>query len=155
MLHRCQRRRCLDCGLIFGGIPAPPAVALLVHLLDEFEEFAQIIGALRYVSGPYLVALAMMGLIHEDDDCGAVDQRRMIDKAAKDMCTEHSFQRPEALNERRQRRISIRDDPRGMSRIVKHVAKLGFEENAAAIGEIPRGLLRVSIAFKAEFSVAR
>ncbi|VUX55008.1 protein of unknown function [uncultured Woeseiaceae bacterium] len=157
MGHSRDRRRCLGHGLICGRVPAPPAIALLVHLLDEFKEFAQIIGALRHIGGPDLLTAAMMGLVHEGDHGRAVGQRRMIDEAAEDMRAEHSLRtcfylRPEALNEGRERRIGIRDRPRGVSRVVKHIAELGFEEDAAAIGEVARGLLRVSIGFKPALS---
>lgn len=50
MGHGGERGRCLGRGLILGCVPAPPAIAFPVHLLDEFEEFAQIIGALRPTS---------------------------------------------------------------------------------------------------------
>src|SRR5260221_10299819 len=139
--------------LAAGRVPASPAIALLVHLLDELEDYPQVIGALRHVGCPDLLAATMMGLVHENDHRRAVGQRLIIDEAAEHMCAEHALrtrfhQCPEALDKARERRIGIGDSPRGMSRVVKHVTKLRFEENAAAIREVTRRLLRVSVGFK-------
>ena len=99
-----------------------------------------------------------MGLVHEDDHGGTVGHRRMIDETAENMRAKHSVrtcfhQRPEALDKGRERRIGIGDGPRGVGRIVKHVAELGFEEDAAAIGKVARRLLCVSIGFKPGFAL--
>jgi hypothetical protein len=64
--------------LILGSVPTPPAIAFLVHLLDEFEEVAQIIGTLRHVGGPDLLAPAVMCLVHQDGHRRPVTQQIRI-----------------------------------------------------------------------------
>ncbi len=71
----------------------------------------------------------------------------MIDEAAEDMRTKHSsgvqfHQRTQTLDERSERWVGISDGSFCMSRTVKHVAELGFEEDTTAISKIIHSILR-------------